>query len=94
MKKETKVINKMTKKIPKWEIELEIVLDDLFPKLNEKNIGTPSSNNRGTALVFYAKAIIMFRQQLKKERKELLTKIYQDIKANITAEELKKEYLK
>lgn len=48
----------------KFREELEVILDQEFPKLNEDNPGIPSPNRRSAALVLYAYATIIFERLL------------------------------
>lgn len=45
-----------------WENDLVVILDDLFPKLNQDDVTKPSKNNRTTALVMHAMTIILMRK--------------------------------
>jgi len=49
------------KTIQDFKENLEIVLDEYFPKLNEKDVSKPSPNNRSAALVLFAQAVILAR---------------------------------
>jgi len=52
------------KYLKKFRIELEEILDEQFPKLNEDNPEIASPNRRSAALVLYAYATILFNRLL------------------------------
>ena len=58
-----------------WELKLEEILDEHFPKLNTEDVKIPSSNNRSAALVMYAETVRLVRDLISLQRQELLEEI-------------------
>ena len=54
-----------------WQEELEKILNDNFPKLNQDNPEIASPNNRSAALVMYAFTKMLIQKTLNEQREKL-----------------------
>ena len=54
-----------------WREELEKILEDNFPKLNQDNPEIASPNNRSAALVMYAFTKMLIQKTLNVQEKSL-----------------------
>src|SRR3990167_7240245 len=66
--------NNIEKTIKKFKVELEEVLDEYFPKIEEEG-PEKIANKRGQALALYSTAVLLFTQALKNQEKEVVLRI-------------------
>ena len=70
--------NNIEKVIKKFKIELEEVLDEYFPKIEEES-PEKIANKRGQALALYSTAVLLFTQALHNKEKEVVLRIRKSI---------------
>lgn len=66
--------------IKEFKIELEAVLDEYFPKIEEES-PEKIANKRGQALALYSTAVLLFAQALKNKEKEVVLRIRDGLQA-------------
>src|SRR3990167_6827375 len=71
--------NNIEKTIKKFKVELEEVLDEYFPKIEEEG-PEKIANKRGQALALYSTAVLLFAQALKNKEKEVVLRIREGVK--------------
>ena len=75
--------NNIEKVIKKFKIELEEVLDEYFPKIEEES-PEKIANKRGQALALYSTAVLLFTQALHNKEKEVVLRIRRGLIAETT----------
>jgi len=75
--------NNIEKVIKKFKIELEEVLDEYFPKIEEES-PEKIANKRGQDLALYSTAVLLFTQALHNKEKEVVLRIRRGLIAETT----------